>query len=215
LGVAVRLCRRLLDLDADPRASGEVLAADARLAPLVRSTPGLRVPGSVDPTETAVRAVLGQQVSVPAARRLAARLVTEWGSPLDQPDRSLTHVFPPPDVLAEADLARIGLPRARQRTLRELAARLASGRLVLDGGADRLAARRELLAIPGVGDWTASYVSLRALGDPDAFPAADVGLRRGARVLGLPAEPAELAARAERWRPWRSYGAHYLWAADA
>jgi AraC family transcriptional regulator, regulatory protein of adaptative response / DNA-3-methyladenine glycosylase II len=154
-------------------------------------------------------------VSIHAARTLAARLVTAWGSPLEQPDRSLTHVFPAPEELAEADLAQIGLPRARQRTLRELAVRLASGRLVLDGGADREAAQRELLTIPGVGEWTASYVSLRALGNPDAFPAGDVGLRRGAVALGLPVEPAELAARAERWRPWRSYGAHYLWAADA
>jgi AraC family transcriptional regulator of adaptative response / DNA-3-methyladenine glycosylase II len=215
LAAAVHGCRRLLDLDADPEASGAVLSADDRLAPLVRSSPGLRVPGSVDPAETAVRAVLGQQVSLAAARTLAARLVAACGCPLEQPDGSLTHVFPEPAALAEVDLAQVGLPQARQRTLRELAARLASGRLTLDGGADRATVARELLSIPGVGEWTASYVALRALGDPDAFPAGDLGLRRGARALGLGDTAAQLTARAERWRPWRSYAAHYLWAAGA
>jgi len=215
LAVAVDRCRRLLDLDADPGAIADALARDARLGRLVGARPGLRVPGTVDPAETAVRAVLGQQVSVAAARTLAARLVRAAGNPLDEPAGGLTHAFPSPEAIAEADLEGVGLPDSRRRTLRELAARLASGRLDLGLGADRATARRELVSIAGVGEWTATYVSLRALGDPDAFPASDLGVRRGARALGLPEEPRALVARAERWRPWRSYAAHYLWAASS
>jgi AraC family transcriptional regulator of adaptative response / DNA-3-methyladenine glycosylase II len=215
LAVAVARCRRLLDLDADPAAYEEVLSADRALAASVAACPGRRAPGTVDPAESAVRAVLGQQVSLAAARTLAARLVAACGAPLTAPDGPLTHAFPAPAAIAEADLDAIGLPRARRRTLHELARRLAGGELDLSPGADRVEVRARLLAIPGVGPWTADYVALRALGDPDAFPAGDVGLQRGARALGLPADPAGLAARAERWRPWRRYAAHHLWAAGA
>jgi AraC family transcriptional regulator, regulatory protein of adaptative response / DNA-3-methyladenine glycosylase II len=215
LAAAVSRCRRLLDLDADPSAYGEVLATDAALRPLVAARPGLRAPGTVDPAESTVRAVLGQQVSLAAARTLAARLVAVCGAPLAAPDGALTHAFPASAAIAAADLGAIGLPRARQHTLRELAHALAGGELELGAGADRAEVRERLLAIPGVGPWTAEYVALRALGDPDAFPAGDVGLQRGARALGLPADHAGLTARAERWRPWRRYAAQHLWAAAA
>jgi AraC family transcriptional regulator of adaptative response / DNA-3-methyladenine glycosylase II len=213
LAAAVHRCRRLLDLDADPRSYTAVLGADPVLAPEVEATPGLRAPGAVDATESAVRAVLGQQVSLAAARTLAHRLVVTAGPPLPAPDGTLTHAFPSAEAIAaEGVVEAIGMPRARQRTLRELCARLAAGDLVLGGGADRADVRERLLEIPGIGPWTADYIALRALGDPDAFPAGDLGLRRSARALGLPDDAAGLEARAERWRPWRRYAAHYLWA---
>jgi AraC family transcriptional regulator, regulatory protein of adaptative response / DNA-3-methyladenine glycosylase II len=208
---AVACCRALLDLDADPGAHNAVLATDPALASRVAADPGLRAPGTVDPAETAVRAVLGQQVSLAAARALAARLVAVCGTPLPAPDGGLTHAFPPPERIAAAELAALGMPDARRRTLRELARRLAGGELDLH--ADPADVRERLLAIPGIGPWTASYIALRALGDPDAFPAGDAGLRRGARALGLPDAPAALEAHAERWRPWRRYAAQHLWAA--
>jgi AraC family transcriptional regulator of adaptative response / DNA-3-methyladenine glycosylase II len=216
LPAAEARCRHLLDLDADPAAPAAVLASDPVLAPLVAARPGLRAPGSVDPAETAVRAVLGQQVSLAAARTLAGRLVATCGPPLASPAGPLTHRFPGPAAIAEEGvLAAIGMPRSRRRTLLELCTRLAAGELVLDPAADPGAVRADLLAVPGIGPWTADYVLLRALGDPDAFPAGDLGLRRAARALGLPDDAAGLEARAERWRPWRRYAAHHLWAAGA
>ena len=216
LDAAVAACRRLLDLDADPRAHRDVLAADPALAPLVAATPGIRAPGTVDPAESAVRAVLGQQVSLAAARTLARRLVEACGPPLAEPAGPLTHVFPAPAAIAdERVLAAIGMPGARQRTLHALCSSLAAGDLVLDERADPAGVREDLLAIPGIGPWTADYIALRALGDADAFPAGDLGLRRSARALGLPDDTAGLEAHSERWRPWRRYAAHYLWAAGA
>jgi AraC family transcriptional regulator of adaptative response / DNA-3-methyladenine glycosylase II len=207
-------CRALLDLDADPAAHNPVLAADPALAQRVAANPGLRAPGTVDPAETAVRAVLGQQVSLAAARTLAGRLVAACGTPLAEPDGALTRAFPAPEaIVADGVVEALGMPRQRQRTLRELCARLADGSLVLSESADRAEVRRRLVAIPGIGPWTADYVGLRALGDPDAFPAGDLGLHRGARALGLPSDTRGLEARAERWRPWRRYAAHYLWTA--
>jgi AraC family transcriptional regulator of adaptative response / DNA-3-methyladenine glycosylase II len=214
LAAAVHRCRSLLDLHADPHGYAAVLGEDDALAPFVAANPGLRAPGTVDGAESAIRAVLGQQISLAAARTAATRLVTLYGSPLEQPDGAVTHAFPTPETLATADLREIGLPASRRATLRELAIRLASGELVLDGGADRVEVQRQLLGIPGVGHWTAAYLSLRALGDPDAFPVGDLGLRRGARKLGLPGDAAALTARSESWRPWRAYAAHYLWSAD-
>jgi AraC family transcriptional regulator of adaptative response / DNA-3-methyladenine glycosylase II len=215
LAAAVNRCRRLLDLDADPQMHAAVIGADQTLAPLLAENPGLRTPGAVDGAESAIRTVLGQQVSLAAARTFGARLVAAHGTPLAEPDGSITHAFPEPHVVAEAGLEGIGLTRSRRETVRELARRIATGKLVLDGGADRAEVQRRLLEIPGVGRWTADYVSLRALGDPDAFPAGDAGLRRAARRLGLPGSVAALAARSQRWRPWRAYAAHYLWAVDA
>ncbi len=204
---AVAACRSLLDLDADPAAHNPVLAADPALAGAVAANPGLRAPGTVDPAETAVRAVLGQQVSRAAARTLAGRLVAACGTPLPERDGALTHTFPAPEAI---DADALGMPRTRQRTLRELCVRLADGSLVLAPGP---ATRERLLDVPGIGPWTADYIALRALGDADAFPAADLGIRRGARALGLPDDARGLTAHAERWRPWRRYAAHHLWAA--
>jgi AraC family transcriptional regulator of adaptative response / DNA-3-methyladenine glycosylase II len=212
---ALGRCRALLDLDADPEAHNAALAADPALAPLVSANPGLRAPGTVDPPETAIRAVLGQQVSLAAARTFARRLVAACGAPLAKADGALTRAFPAPERIAAADLGAIGLPRTRQRTVRELARRLAEGDLDLDlaAGADEL--RDRLLAVSGIGPWTASYIALRALGDRDAFPATDAGIRRGARALRLPDDPSALQEHAERWRPWRAYAAQHLWAAGA
>jgi AraC family transcriptional regulator, regulatory protein of adaptative response / DNA-3-methyladenine glycosylase II len=216
LAAAEARVRHLLDLDADPAAPAAVLSADPVLAPLVAARPGLRAPGTVDPAETAVRAVLGQQVSLAAARTLAGRLVAACGPPLAAPADGLTHRFPGPAAIAdEAVLAAVGMPRSRRRTLLALCTRLATGDLVLDPGADAGTVRERLLDVPGVGPWTADYVLLRALGDPDAFPSGDLGLRRAARALGLPDDAEGLEAHAERWRPWRRYAAHHLWAAGA
>jgi AraC family transcriptional regulator of adaptative response / DNA-3-methyladenine glycosylase II len=212
LAAAVQRCRRLFDLDADPVAVGAVLGDDPALAGLVSRVPGKRVPGCVDGAELAIRAVLGQQVSVAGARTAAARLVARYGQPLPTPRGPLTHLFPDASVLADANLEDIPLPAARRRTLRALSAALAGGTLVLDAGADREEAERQLPALPGIGPWTAAYIAMRALGDADAFPSTDLGVRRAAERLGLPNEPAALVAYAERWRPWRAYATQYLWA---
>jgi AraC family transcriptional regulator of adaptative response / DNA-3-methyladenine glycosylase II len=215
LAVAVQRCRRLLDLDADPVAVDAHLARDPRMEPLVAGAPGLRVPGTVDPAEAAVRAVLGQQVSVAGARTLAGRLVLRAGAALSQPVDGITHRFPTPAELAAADLDGMGLPGARAAAVATVAAALTDGRVHLDAGADRAESRAALLALPGVGPWTADYIALRALGDPDALPATDLVLRRTARRLGLGADAAALLAHAERWRPWRAYAAQHLWTTAA
>jgi AraC family transcriptional regulator of adaptative response / DNA-3-methyladenine glycosylase II len=203
LGALVARLRRLLDLDADPAAVDGVLAADPALAPLVAERPGLRVPGAVDGFELAVRAILGQQVSVAGARTLAGRLVRAYGAPLAEPSGALEWGFPTAAAVAEADLAGLGLTGGRVRALRALGAEVAAGRLELGPGADREETRARLLALPGVGPWTVEYIAMRALADPDAWPSTDLVLRR------------ELAARGaapQRWRPWRAYGALHLWA---
>jgi AraC family transcriptional regulator of adaptative response / DNA-3-methyladenine glycosylase II len=208
---AVDRVRRVFDLAADPHAIGRQLRRSARLRPLIRARPGLRVPGAWDPFELAVRAVLGQQVTVRGATTLAGRLVEGWGRPIAGGEPGLTHLFPTPAALAGADVERIGLPRARAATIRALAAAVASGALVLDGAAGLDDAIARLAALPGVGPWTAHYVAMRALGEPDAFPAGDLGVRR---ALGngrgpLTASAAERAA--EAWRPWRAYAVFHLW----
>jgi AraC family transcriptional regulator of adaptative response / DNA-3-methyladenine glycosylase II len=215
LGPAVARVRRLLDLDADPIAVDDVLGRDAVLGRLVRATPGRRAPGAVDGSEIALRAVIRQQVSVAAARAIAGRLVAELGSRLPAPSGGLTHLFPEPDRIAGAPDSGLPMPALRRRTVRTLAASLAEGSLVLDVGADREQALERLREIPGIGPWTAGYVALRALGDPDVLLAGDLGVRRAARALGLPGEPAALRERAQAWRPWRSYATHHLWAALA
>ena len=204
--------RGLLALDADAAAADEALARDPALAPLVAGAPGVRVPGAADPAELAIRAVLGQQISVAAARTAAAALARALGRPLPRPDGTLTHAFPSSAALAEAPDELLRMPRARRRTIRVLAGELATGGLDLRRGADPAEVRAALLALPGIGPWTAEYVAMRALGDPDAFPASDLGLLRAAAALGLPSDPAGLAAHAERWRPYRSYAAQRLWA---
>lgn len=211
LGAAVERCRGLLDLDADPVAVAELLGRDPLLGRLVRARPGQRVARTVDGEELAVRAVLGQQVAVGAARTVAGRLVARYGKPLTARDGRLTHLFPEPAVLANADPGDLPMPSSRKAALRRLALALAAGEVGLDAGSDRHAAAAALRSLPGIGPWTASYVVMRALGDPDAFPAEDLGLRKAARRLGAPAEPDRLRRYAERWRPWRSYAAEYLW----
>ncbi|MBV9208955.1 MAG: helix-turn-helix domain-containing protein, partial [Actinobacteria bacterium] len=176
LTAAVQRCRRLLDLDADPEAVAGYLSADPVLGPLARAHPGRRSPGHVDGAELALRAVLGQQVSVAAARRLGARLTTAYGKPLSRPDGTLTHCFPSADTLAAADPATLPMPRARAEALRRLAAALAAGELSLDPGAERDRAEAILLTLPGIGPWTAAYIRMRALSDPDAFLPTDVGV---------------------------------------
>ena len=222
LTAAVQRCRRLLDLDADPEAVTGYLSADPVLGPLALAHPGRRSPGHVDGSEVALRAVLGQQVSVAAARRLGARLVAAYGKPLSRPDGLLTHCFPAAETLAAADPAALPMPRARGQALTGLATALASGELSLDPGAERDRAEAALLALPGIGQWTASYIRMRALSDPDAFLPADLGVldalvRLGAVPAGTgPSARARAAkaahALAESWRPWRSYAVHHLWA---
>ncbi|HEU4488260.1 MAG TPA: AlkA N-terminal domain-containing protein, partial [Actinomycetota bacterium] len=185
---AVTRCRRLLDLDADPHTIESALARDGRLRPVVARQPGLRVPGTLDAEELAIRAVLGQQVSVAAARTSAARLVGVYGRPLVQPSGAITHLWPSMEVLAGSDLQELKVPRARRDTVRNLAGALADQSLRLDEMADGDEVRERLLALPGIGPWTASYIAMRALKDPDAFIATDLGVKRGAVALGLPAE---------------------------
>jgi AraC family transcriptional regulator of adaptative response / DNA-3-methyladenine glycosylase II len=211
--------RRVFDLDADVASIGAHLAKDRLLAPLVARRPGLRVPGGWDGFELAVRAVLGQQITVEAARRLAATLVGACGAVLPPElggEIGLVRVFPTAAQVAAADLSVLGMPAARRATLVALAeAALAEPRLFEPlATIDETVAR--LRAIRGVGDWTAHYIALRAAREPDAFPASDVGLLRGAADRrGVRPSAVELAGRAERWRPWRAYAAQHLWCADA
>ncbi len=201
---AITRCRRLLDLDADPAAVDAVLARDPALAPLVAAGPGARVPRTVDAEELALRLVLGQQVSTAAAATTTGRLAESLGQPVADPEGGLTRLFPNPDAVASLDPAEIAGPRARARTLVGLASALASGALDLSPGADWTSARAGLAALPGIGPWTVELAAMRGLGDPDAFPATDLGLARALAALGRP-DP-------RRWRPWRSYAAQYLWA---
>lgn len=209
---AVARCRRLLDLDADPVAVDAALSEDPVLAPVVALARGRRVPRTVDEDELAVRAVLGQQVSTAAARTHAGRLVQAHGEPVADPAGGLTHLFPDAQRLAALDPATLALPRARQRAVTTLVEALAAGSVRLDPGSDWAEARAGLLALPGLGPWTVEVVAMRALGDPDAFLATDLGVRLAARGLGLPLTPGALTARSTRWAPWRSYAVQYLWA---
>lgn len=216
LTTAVARCRRLLDLDADPAAVVEVLGSDPVIGRLVHANPGRRSPASVDGAEQAVRAVLGQQVSVAAARTVTAKLVATYGSPLPSElvrsaPGSPTHSFPPMDVLAGAE-PDLPIPAARRRTIAALAAAVVDRTLSLDIGADRRQAAEALLRLPGVGPWTAAYVSMRALGDPDVFCATDLGVRHALEQLGAATHPAAVSERARAWAPWRSYALHHLWA---
>ncbi len=215
VSMLVQRCRALFDLDAVPTAIAEVLERDSILAPLLAAHPGLRVPGAVNGFELAVRAILGQQVSVAGARTLAGRLVTCFGEPLEQPSGALTHFFPSPDVIAQADMGGIGLIGSRITALQSLAHAVVEDGLTLDSSANREQTMVRLQQIPGIGSWTASYIAMRALGDPDAFPVTDLGLRRAFEQLGLPGNAKNIQERAEAWRPWRAYATHHLWASLA
>ena len=218
LTTAVSRCRQLLDLDADPVAVWEALRGDAHLGPVVKADPGRRVPGAADGFELAVRAVIGQQVSVPGARTVAGKLVHAAGDPLPGADGTITHLFPTPAALAELahrDPGAFPMPAGRRRALGALADAVQRGDVVIDPGADPTELRRSLVGLPGIGPWTAEYVAMRALRDPDAFMPTDLGIRRAARAIGLPEDPARLVAAAEGWRPWRSYAMAHLWALPA
>jgi len=209
LPALIERARRVFDLGADPDAIARHLRRDDELRPWVDRCPGLRVPGAWDGFELAMRAVIGQQISVVAATTLAGRLARRWGEPFGDGNQV---VFPRAETLVDADLAAIGLPRARGETLRRLARAVAAGELAFEPGTDPDAVRAALLEIPGIGEWTAQYVALRALGEPDAFPASDLGLLRSPANGGA-RTPKELLARAEAWRPWRGYAAIVLWRA--
>ena len=212
LAPAVARCRRLLDLDADPVAVDETLGGQPFLADLVRATPGRRSPGAADASELAVRAVLGQGITVAAARTLAGRLVDAHGVPLKTPQGAVTHLFPSAAELAALDPASLPGPTVRRAALHGVAEALATGALDLDAGADREAAFRRLRALRGIGPWTAAYVAMRALADPDVLLPGDVALRHAVTRRGGPADARGLAGLAAPWRPWRSYAVHLLWA---
>jgi AraC family transcriptional regulator, regulatory protein of adaptative response / DNA-3-methyladenine glycosylase II len=212
--IASRL-RRVFDLDADTETIARHLARDRALAPTVRRQPGLRTPGGWDPFEIAVRAILGQQISVVAARGLAAKLVQLCTRPIAIGDATLTHAFPTAHQLAAADLSKLGMPAARRTALQSLA-RAAIAQPNLFEAANTLEESiARLRAVPGIGEWTAQYIALRGLHHPDAFPASDIGILRNAEHLfGKRLSPAQLLARSEQWRPWRGYAAQHLWSAN-
>jgi AraC family transcriptional regulator of adaptative response / DNA-3-methyladenine glycosylase II len=170
------------------------------------------VPGAVDAHELSARAVLGQQVSLAGATSSAARLTALCGDALKQPVGSVTHLFPEMRALAAVDPERLAMPWARRRALLGLARALAAGELVLDPGADRAQARARLLELPGIGAWTADYIAMRALRDPDAFLASDLGVRHALERLGHDGRPAAATMLAQRWRPYRAYAQAHLWA---
>ncbi len=212
LAPALERTRRLLDADCDPLAVDEVLGADAALRPLVGARPGLRVPGHVDGDEVAVRAVLGQQVSVPAARTTAARLAERHGEPLTLAgEHVVDRLFPSAGVLAALGPDDLSMPASRARALTGLCGALARGEIRLDRGADRADVRAGLVALPGIGPCTADYIAMRALGDPDVFLPTDLAVRRAAESLGVDLAP----SATQRWRPWRSYALLHLWTAYA
>jgi len=212
LASAISRCRRLLDLDADPVAVAELLSADPALAPLVQKAPGRRVPRAVDPAEFALRAVIGQHISIEAARTHSAKLAAAYGEPVDDPGGGLSTLFPEPAALRTAPES-LAVPRSRRESFAALAGALAARQIDLTVGGDWHEARQRLAAIPGIGPWTIETIAMRALGDPDAFPASDLGVRAGARQAALPDEARALTARAAAWRPWRSYAVQYLLAA--
>jgi AraC family transcriptional regulator of adaptative response / DNA-3-methyladenine glycosylase II len=212
-GGAVQQSRKLLDLDRDPHAITEALGDDPVIGRLVRAAPGRRVPGHVDPHELALRAVLGQQISVAAATTHAARIVAAYGERLDEPVGAVTHLFPAPSVLATSDPKALAMPAARRRAIQALATPLANGELNLEDGS--ATTERKLLALRGIGPWTSAYIAMRALGDADAFLATDLGVRRGLEALGHDGRPVAALAMADHWRPYRAYAVQHLWAAAA
>ena len=210
LAAAVHRCRALLDLDSDPDAVTEVLGHDATLGALVKAAPGRRVAGHVDGDELALRAVLGQQVSVAGARTLAGHLVAAYGRPLARPLGGVTHLFPTAAALAEA--GELAMPAGRRRALVALAGALARGEVDVDGGADRDETLRRLRTLPGIGPWTVNYIAMRGLRDPDAYLPTDLGVRRALEMLGHDGSPTASSRLAEHWRPYRAYATQHLWA---
>ncbi len=226
LSVAVRLddvgalpailqnVRRVFDLGADPDAIAAHLSRDPVLAPLVRRRPGLRLPGGWDGFEMAVRAIIGQQITIAGARHLLGKLVAAYGAPLEGGIDGLTHVFPAPDRLVGADIAALGMPAARARAIENVAHAALADPSLFERAASLDEAIEKLCAVRGIGDWTAHYIAIRALREPDAFPASDIGLLRALAENGVRPKPKAVLARAEAWRPWRAYAAQHLWTHD-
>jgi AraC family transcriptional regulator of adaptative response / DNA-3-methyladenine glycosylase II len=210
LGIVERV-RRLFDTDADPAAIAGHLRRDPRLAARTRLSAGVRLPGCWDPFEMGLRAILGQQISIAAARTLAGRLAELAGEPLAEASAELTRVFPDAATVSQADLGGFGIPKTRARTLRAFAAAFAEGRFGRACAAGLSPLLEELTAIPGVGDWTAHYIAMRAFGEPDAFPAGDLGLRKAFARGGRLASARDLERISQPWRPWRAYAAVALW----
>ena len=217
LPAVIARVRRVFDLAADPVAIGEHLAKDPDLAALVAKRPGLRAPGAWDGFELAIRAILGQQITVVAARGLAAKLVSGYGQPLPETlaSEGVTHVFPTPQQLVGADFAALGMPRSRAAALSAMTDAVAADPQIFGPKRTLEEAIAALKVLPGIGEWTAQYIAMRELREPDAFPAADIGLMRAlADETGKRPTPAELSARAEAWRPWRAYAALHLWSSE-
>ena len=207
-----RRLRRMFDLDAQPQWINAQLAKDPLMAQLVAARPGLRVPGTWDGLELAIRAVLGQQITVVAAIRLAGKLVAQYGTPLETPHAGITHVFPTAEVLAAADLATLGMPKARGRTLSGVAQALLDDPELFEPKASLKEGVARLVALPGIGDWTAQYIAMRQMREVDAFASGDIGLINALAALeGAPVTARQLLARAEAWRPLRAYAAQHLW----
>jgi len=214
LGKAVRQTRRMFDCDADPLAIAEQLKRDSRLAPLVKAAPGMRIPATWDAFEAAVRAVLGQQISVAGAITIAGRLAERCGRPIDG-GGSITRVFPGAAEVAAADLSTLGVPASRARTLRDVARAVLQGSVRLDGFAALGELEAALLSVGGIGPWSARYIELRGLGEPDAFPETDLGIRKALDSLSFPRNQENRREALERLSPWRGYAALYLWSAAA
>ena len=207
-----RRLRNMFDLDAQPQLINAQLAKDPLMAQLVAARPGLRVPGTWDGLELAIRAVLGQQITVVAAIRLAGKLVAQYGTPLETPHGGITHVFPTAEVLAAADLATLGMPKARGRTLSGMAQALLDDPELFEPKASLKEGVARLVALPGIGDWTAQYIAMRQMREADAFASGDIGLINALAALeGGPVSARQLLARAEAWRPLRAYAAQHLW----
>jgi AraC family transcriptional regulator of adaptative response / DNA-3-methyladenine glycosylase II len=212
LAPGVARVRRLFDLDADPVAIAELLGDDPLLGPLVAARPGLRVAGCVDPHEIVVRAIVGQQVSLAGAATVLGRFVAAHGEALAIADPTLTHVFPTVDRLADADPSGLSMPRTRGDALVGVCRALAAGDLVLDPGVDRSGVGAALESRRGIGPWTAAYIAMRGLGDPDVMLAGDLGVRHAVAALGGDDRVREIERAAHAWRPWRSYAVAHLWA---
>jgi len=204
-GIVERI-RAMFDVNADWSSITNTLRSDRMLAAIVNAQPGVRVPGCWNGFELAVRAILGQQVTVRGATSLAGRLTSEFGTKFHGPN-GLTHLFPAPDALSRAKLTSVGLTSTRAETIRALARSVSTGRIKFEGVVNSEEFLRRLCEVPGIGAWTAQYIAMRALGEPDAFPSSDLGLLRASGVTS----PRELESRAEPWRPWRAYAAMYLW----
>lgn len=211
LRFVVERVRRMLDLDADSEAIGSHLGRDRLLKRLLRRRPGVRIAGSWDPFEVCVRAVVGQQVSVAAASTIMRRIIERFGDRLPTAEGEERLLFPSPETLASVPLEGLGMPRRRCETIREIARAVASRGIVLDGSTTLDTTVASLTSLSGIGNWTAEYIALRALSEPDAFPAGDLGLRKAAGEGGPPLSERELLRRAESWRPWRGYAAMLLW----